>query len=155
MMYSSSLGRPLTPDDVEPVTWALAERGRGHSAAEYLTSVGYAQLVNRHVVGWWQDYDLLLTPTMAQPPAPIGAIGDGSTDDDPMEPMRRAIAYGVFTAGFNSTGQPAVSLPLGQGDEGLPIGVQIIGPYLEDRTTLRFAELIEREFGGFVTPPAL
>ena len=138
------LGRPLTPDDVEPVTWALAETGRGHSAAEYLTSVGYAQLVNRHVIGWWQDYDLLLTPTMAQPPAPIGAIGDGSTDDDPMEPMRRAIAYGVFTAGFNSTGQPAISLPLGQGDEGLPIGVQLVSDLGREDLLIRVASQLEQ-----------
>jgi len=44
-------------------------------------------------------------------------------------------------------------MPIGRSDEGLPIGMQIIGPYLEDRTTIAFAEFIEREFGGFVAPP--
>jgi amidase len=51
------------------------------------------------------------------------------------------------------TGLPATTIPLGRTDTGLPIGVQIIGNYLEDRTTIAFAGLIEREFGGFTPPP--
>ena len=51
-------------------------------------------------------------------------------------------------------GLPATVAPIGRSEKGLPIGVQIIGPYLEDRTTIAFAGLIEREFGGFVPPPA-
>ena len=51
------------------------------------------------------------------------------------------------------TGLPATAMPIGLSDQGLPIGMQIIGPHLEDRTTLAFAELVEREFGGFVAPP--
>jgi amidase len=54
----------------------------------------------------------------------------------------------------NLTGLPATAIPLGLSPEGLPIGAQIIGPWLEDRTALKLAELIEREFGGFVPPPA-
>ncbi len=53
------------------------------------------------------------------------------------------------------TGLPATAMPIGRGPDGLPIGMQIIGPYLEDRTTIVFAELFEREFGGFVPPPTL
>ena len=108
-----------------------------------------------HVVGWWQDYDLLLTPTMAQPPPPLGAIGDGSTDDDPMEPMRRAIAYGVFTAGFNSTGQPAISLPLGQSDEGLPIGVQLVGDLGREDLLIRVASQLEQSYPWVERRPPL
>jgi amidase len=52
-------------------------------------------------------------------------------------------------------GLPAIVAPIGRSEQGLPIGVQIIGPYLEDRTTIAFARLIEREFGGFVPPPTL
>jgi len=50
-------------------------------------------------------------------------------------------------------GLPATTMPIGHSDDGLPIGVQIIGGYLEDRTTIAFARLIEREFGGFTPPP--
>jgi amidase len=52
------------------------------------------------------------------------------------------------------TGLPATAMPVGFSGDGLPIGMRIIGPYLEDRTTIAFAGLIEREFGGFVAPPA-
>jgi amidase len=58
---------------------------------------------------------------------------------------------GVATA----PGLPATAAPIGLSPEGLPIGVQIIGPWLEDRTPLRLASLIERAFGGFVAPPGL
>ena len=50
-------------------------------------------------------------------------------------------------------GLPATAIPIGLSPEGLPVGVQIVGPWLEDRTPLKLAELIEREFGGFVPPP--
>ena len=125
--WSMVLGRELTADDVEPLTWALGEQGRGHSAADYLMAIGYTQLVNRQIVALWQDYDLLVTPTMAQPPARIGEIGNGVEDDDPLAPIERAIPYAAFTAGFNSTGQPAISLPLATSAEGLPLGVQLAG----------------------------
>ncbi len=52
------------------------------------------------------------------------------------------------------TGNPATTMPIGIDQDGLPIGMQIIGPLLEDRTTLAFAEQVERVFGGFVAPPA-
>ena len=52
-------------------------------------------------------------------------------------------------------GLPATAVPIDRSETGLPIGVQIIGPYLEDRTTIAFAEFLEREFGGFAPPPAL
>jgi amidase len=51
-------------------------------------------------------------------------------------------------------GQPATSIPIGMSKEGLPIGIQVIGPYLEDLMTIKFASLLEREFGGFIQPPA-
>ena len=64
---------------------------------------------------------------------------------------QQAVWPGIATL----TGQPATAMPIGRSPEGLPIGAQIIGPYLEDRTTIAFAGLIERAFGGFVPPPLL
>jgi amidase len=60
----------------------------------------------------------------------------------------------VWPGVANVTGLPATAVPLGLSPEGLPVGAQIVGPWLEDRTPLKLAELIEREFGGFVPPPA-
>jgi amidase len=141
--WSMRTGRPIGPDDVEPHTWALAEQGRGHSAATYLMAVGYAQLVTRAVTQWWQDFDLLLTPTMALPPAELGTIGSGADDEDPAAPIHRAIPYAVFTAGFNATGQPAISLPLHWTEAGLPIGVQLVGDMGREDLLIRVAAQLE------------
>jgi len=61
--------------------------------------------------------------------------------------------YPYFDQIATTPGLPATAVPIGRSETGLPIGVQIVGPYLEDRTTIAFAELMEREFGGFVPPP--
>jgi amidase len=104
---------------------------------------------------FFQHYDVVLCPVM-----PNVAFAH---DHRPM--MRREItidgrnmpygALGIWAGPANVTGQPATAMPIGLSPEGLPIGMQIIGPYLEDRTTLEFARLVEREFGGFVPPPNL
>jgi amidase len=141
--WSLRTGRPIGPDDVEPHTWALAEQGRAHSGARYLMAVGYAQLLTRSIAEWWQEFDLLVTPTMAQPPAELGSIGSGADDPEPTMPIVRSIPYAVFTAGFNATGQPAISLPLHWTDEGLPIGAQLVGDLGREDLLIRVAAQLE------------
>jgi amidase len=140
--WSLRTGKQVTEDDVEPTTWALAQQGWSNSAAQYVSSVGYGQIVARSVLAWWQDYDLLLTPTMALPPAEIGTIGNGR-EGDPLGPIERAVPYAVFTAGFNATGQPAISLPLHWSEAGLPIGVQLVGDLGREDLLLRVAAQLE------------
>jgi amidase len=141
--WSMRVGKPISEADVEPLTWALAQQGRTHSAADYVAAVGYGQLVARAALAWWQDYDLLLTPTMALPPAEIGAIGTGR-EDNPFAPIERAVPYAVFTAGFNATGQPAISLPLHLSEAGLPIGVQLVADMGGEDVLLRLAAQLEQ-----------
>jgi amidase len=141
--WSSVLGRPLTAEDVEPLTWALSERGHSHSASDYLSAIGYTQLVNRQIISWWQDHDLLLTPTLSQPPARLGTIGNGADDADPSAPMERAIPYAIFTAPFNATGQPAISLPMHVGADNLPIGVQLTADLGREDVLIRVASQLE------------
>jgi amidase len=141
--WSMSTGKQVTQDDVEPLTWALAEQGWSNSAAQLLTSIGYGQIVARGVLAWWQDYDLLLTPTMAMPPAKLGTIGNGAGEAEPLEAMGRAVPYGVFTAGFNATGQPAISVPLHWSEEGLPIGVQLVGDMGREDLLIQVASQLE------------
>jgi amidase len=95
------------------------------------------------VLAWWQDYDLLLTPTMAMPPAKLGTIGNGAGEAEPLEAMGRAVPYGVFTAGFNATGQPAISVPLHWSEEGLPIGVQLVGDMGREDLLIQVASQLE------------
>lgn len=100
--------------------------------------------MNRQVAAWWQDHEVLLTPTMSQPPARLGSIGSGTDDADPMAAIERAVPYAIFTAGFNSTGHPAISLPLHQsGGDGLPIGVQLVADHGREDTLIRLAAQLE------------
>ena len=104
-------GREITADDVEPLTWALAEEGRKRDAGRYLSDVGIHQMLSRMIAGWHESgFDLLLTPTMAEVPQPLGTWDDGG--EDPMDAFDRALPQGAFTALFNVTGAPAISLPL-------------------------------------------
>jgi amidase len=135
-------GQPIGPDDVEPLTWALAEQGRAHTAGEYLEAMEYAQLTSRAGAEWWERYDLLLTPTLALPPARIGEIGNGD-EENPLMPIVRATPFAIFTAGFNTSGQPAISLPLHWSDDGLPIGVHLVAAYGREDLLLRIAAQLE------------
>lgn len=137
-------GHDLTPDDVEPVTWAQAELGRAVTADAYLDAVESLRAWSRRVAEWWQPrdgttgFDLLLTPTMARPPAPLGEI----RGDDVDGAILAATPYAAFTVPFNVTGQPAMSVPLHWSD-GLPIGVQLVAATAREDVLLRVAGQLE------------
>jgi amidase len=136
-------GQPIGPDDVEPLTWALAEVGRNRSAGEYLAAVGQHQMMSRMFAGIYESgFDLLLSPTMGEPPPPLGTFDDSGAD--PMAAFERAFLAGCFTAAFNATGQPAISLPLHWSEAGLPIGVQLVAPLGREDVLLRVASQLEQ-----------
>jgi amidase len=140
--WERKAGRTCTQDDVEPSTWALAEMGRGHHAGDYLSAVERHQVLGRELERWYASgYDLLLTPTMAVPPPPIGSFEH--PPDQPLLPIVVATPMAVFTSGLNMTGQPAISLPLHWSDAGLPIGVQLAAPYGREDVLLRVAAQLE------------
>jgi amidase len=140
--WSAAAGREIGPEDVEPLTWALAEQGRTHSGGDYLRAVEHAQAVSRRGAQWWASgFDLLLTPTTAEP-APLLGEHDAPADN-PLMPIIRATPFAVFTAAFNTTGQPAISLPLGSTDEGLPVGVQLAAAFGREDVLLRVAAQLE------------
>ena len=148
------LGRELGPADVEPLTWALAEIGRERSSGRYLRDVGLHQMVSRAVAAWFETgFDLLLTPTLAEPPVPLGTFDDSGAD--PMRAYRRAIPSGAFTALFNATGQPAASLPLHWSPEGLPIGVQLVAGFGREDLLINAAAQLERARPWIARTPAV
>ena len=136
------LGRPLGPDDVEPLTWALSERAAALSADEYVAALTAISGYRRSVQQWWADgWDLLLTPTMPVLPAAIGLMAQDAAA--PYAPFVHAAAFAAFTAPFNTTGQPAISLPLHTSATGLPIGVQLAAAYGREDVLLRIAGQLE------------
>jgi amidase len=141
--WEAAIGRQLGPDDVEPCTWFLAEQGRGVSGGELLRALELAQVANRKIAGWWAEdgFDLLLSPTCAEPPPRLGEFD--APPDNPAAPMIRATPFGTFTAGFNVTGQPAISLPLHWTDDGLPVGIQLAAAYGREDVLLRVAAQLE------------
>jgi amidase len=140
--WSRRTGKEVTDEGVEAVTWALAEMGRSFSGAEYLSALEYQQRSAREAAAWWEEgFDLLLTPTMGEPPTELGAFGPDP--DNPASPIFRAIPTAGFTAYWNATGQPAISLPLHQSPTGLPIGVQLVAPYGREDLLFRVAAQLE------------
>jgi amidase len=136
-------GQPIGEDDVEPLTWALAEIGRTRSAGEYLEAVGQHQVLSRMLAAIHESgFDLLMTPTLGEPPPPLGSFDDSGAD--PMAAFERAFLCGCFTAAFNATGQPAISLPLHWSEDGLPIGVQLVAPLGREDLLIRVASQLEQ-----------
>jgi amidase len=132
--WAERTGQSIGPADVEATTWAAAEEGRSYSAVQI------HQAYQRLVIGicgtleWWQSgFDILVTPTMAQPPLPIGE----------KDPERLAAAFGLFAMPFSFTGQPAISLPLHWTPERLPVGVQLVADYGREDLLLRLSSQLE------------
>ncbi len=118
-------GRPVTAADVEPGTWALAEAGREVTALQFLQTIHTAHAWTRRMLEWWHSgYDLLLTPTLADVPPLLGTLNP--IDGDPAMNTILQTPYAIFAAGFNVSGQPAISVPTGMSASGLPIGIQLV-----------------------------
>ena len=146
----ATIGRDLTEDEVEPVNWAMAQYARQLPATEYAAALGAAGEYRRAVRSWWDDgWDLLVTPTLAEPPLPIGELDP--TPDNPMGPMARAGEFVAFTPPFNTSGQPAISLPLHVTPGGLPVGVQIVAAYGREDLLIAVAAQLEAA-GAFILP---
>lgn len=150
--WGEKLGRTLGPDDVEALTWELAQRGGAVSAATLIASLEYVHGLGRRLAAWWTaGFDLLVTPTQAAPPVPIGELG--STRENPLGGFMKSAPYGVFTLPFNLSGQPAISLPGGftEGDadwpRGLPTGVQLVAPFGDESLLLSVAAALETASG--------
>ena len=103
----------------------------------------------------FKSFDVVMCPPMPTPAFPHDHLKDLGKRHLDIDGKQVPYVHQIVWASMATVlGLPATVAPIGHSEEGLPIGVQIIGPYLEDRTTIAFAGLIEREFGGFVPPPA-
>jgi len=140
--WERKVGRPVEPEDVEGLTWALTELGRSISAPDYVDAQHTMTGLARDVEQWYASgFDLLLTPTLGEPPVEIGTF---TTPDEPMLGFIRAGTFVPYTPIANMTGQPAISLPLHWNAEGLPVGVQLMAAYGREDVLLRVAAQLER-----------
>jgi len=142
----------LAPDDISLTAERL--RGIGLSHRDWLMAEGGRARLRAQWRELFKSFDAVICPVMPTPAYPH----DHSLDQEArrIEIDGKAYVYPdqLAWAGIATLpGLPATAIPIGLSPEGLPVGVQIVGPWLEDRTPLKLAELIEREFGGFVPPP--
>jgi amidase len=135
-------GQTPAPEKFEPMTWALYQMGLKQSAADYLLAVQWLQLLSRDVARFMADYDAWLTPTLGEPPVPLGSFD--SPDDNPLAGMARAGKFVPFTPLANLTGQPAMSVPLYWNEEGLPVGTHFFGRFGDEATLFRLASELEQ-----------
>jgi amidase len=138
------LAREVGPGDFDEWTWFLIERGRRLKLVDYLAACDWFNEFSRGAARWWNDgFDMLVTPTLAQPPPELGLFKThpGETAHDV---GIRLNEVSPFTAPWNIAGQPAISLPLHTTPEGLPVGVQLVAAYGREDLLLRVAAQVEQ-----------
>ncbi|HEY6005258.1 MAG TPA: amidase [Anaeromyxobacter sp.] len=151
---AQSLGRALTPDDVEPMTWPTAEHGKSATASELAHAVEVVHAVGRAVARFFKRYDVLLTPTRCDPTPRLGLLSMSNPDRDAY--VKALFASIAFTSPFNGSGNPAMSVPLHWSAEGLPVGVQFVAAFGDEATLFSLAAQLEqaRPWAERRPPPA-
>ena len=144
-----AIGRRFKTGDMEADTQALVELGRTYSATDYLASVEWFHSYSREMDKWWQEFDLLLTPVIAEPPPKLGELRDPTTG------TKRLRELLLFTAQFNITGQPAISLPMHTSNDGLPIGVQLAAAMHGESLLLQVGQQLENVSSWYSRKPAV
>ena len=141
--YSGAVGgRAPTADDLEPMSWAIFSMVQKLSAVESMAMAVRLQAFARQLVSFLAPYDALLTPALAERPLPLGTLD--TARPDPMAAFTRSALFTPFTPVFNASGQPGISLPLYEGEDGLPLGVQIVGRPAGEENLLALATQLEQ-----------
>jgi Asp-tRNA(Asn)/Glu-tRNA(Gln) amidotransferase A subunit family amidase len=140
-MRARALGKEPDPAGFERVTWAMVELGRQIGAPDYVMMLNRLHAISREIAAFFETCDVLLTPTLAEPPVELGVLDMMS--EDMAAYTERLWRFTPFTYPFNVTGQPAMSVPLSWNDAGLPIGVHFVGRYGDEATLFRLAAQLE------------
>jgi amidase len=135
-------GRPVTQADVEPVTWAIIQRGRAQTAVEHVNLMNALRGLSRDIAADLMPYDVYLTPVLTQKPRPLGHWDMSEPD---LDRYNARWTDAVFMFPFNIAPLPAIALPLHWSADGLPIGVQAVGRYGDEATLLALAAVLEAE----------
>jgi len=137
--FEGLLGRPVGEDEIEPRNVAYRRAGRGLGAVSYLQSRLWFGMWARRMADWWNDHDLLVTPTLGAPPPELGWFTATGPDGE----FSRIASFIPYTGQFNMTGQPAISLPMHWTPDGLPVGVHLVAAYGREDLLIRIASQLE------------
>ena len=142
-IIANMTGRKADETTLEATTLACYRHGKGLSAGELLRATGTANHICRSVGAFFEEYDLLLTPTTAKPALPVDTLNANDASFDAQSWSRHLFDYVPFTPLFNMTGQPALSLPLQRTAADLPLGMQFAGRLGDEATLLQLAAQLE------------
>ena len=137
---ASILGHAVTENDVEPATWAMYQQGKGINSVAYSRSIANMHQVGLAMAKFQEKYDVILSPTLAKPPVKLGVL----SLDDPARYGKEVSEFSPFTALYNVTGQPSMSVPLHWTADGLPVGVMFSGRFGDEATLFRLAAQLEK-----------
>jgi len=139
---AAQLGRSLGEADVEPVTWVMVEGARQVTALDHARARDAVLRASREMARFQERWDVILSPTLARVPLPLGACSLSRRDT--AEYFREIATVSPFTALANITGQPAMSVPLHWSEAGLPVGVMFAGRFGDEATLFRLAAQLEQ-----------
>jgi amidase len=140
VLTALSVVPPEAEHRLRPLTRWLTERGRAVSGPEFGLAIGAMRRFAADALVALAPYDAVLTPTLAAPPLPVGALRN---DEDPSADFEAQKAFTPWTSAWNVTGMPAVSLPLHWTDDGLPVGVMLAGRPAEEELLLSLSAQVE------------
>lgn len=151
------MGRTPSDENMEACNWTCYQHGKNLSADDLLNAIDVNGQVSREVGAFFhdQEIDVFLTPTMATPPSKLGVLNANNPNLTAEEWTNQIFTYAPFTGLFNTTGNPAISLPLGMSDKGLPIGMQFVGRFSDETTLLQLAKQLEDASPWFENTPPL
>ncbi|HEX3507593.1 MAG TPA: amidase [Candidatus Dormibacteraeota bacterium] len=141
-IVQARIGRPPHRDELEITTWELVERGRKVTAVQLVRAVDLIHAATRAMAPFFATYDMWLTPTLAQPPLPLGVLNQSYGGAD--EWWRFDLSFNPWNSVANLTGNPAMSVPLASSGTGLPIGLLFTGRYADESALFRLAGQLER-----------
>jgi len=149
----AEVGREPREDELEPLTWAALQASRQVTGEQAFWALQELRMMARSIVARFDDFDAYLCPVMSAPPPPIGFSDPAQVA--PAEINRRQGALYPYTAMFNFTGQPSISLPLAISETGLPVGMMLTARYGDEATLFRLAGQLEKELPWAGRRPAL
>lgn len=150
--HAKFVGRPLREDDLEPYNWSMLEYAKTLSATQYSASIGAVRKAGQSICAELAPFDVFLTPTLTQPPRPVGYF---SMSDGNRERYLDRWSDAAYMFSHNISGLPAMSLPLALANGDTPIGIQIVGRHGDEATLLRLAAQAEEAEPWIGRKPAI